>query len=176
MPRITISLSSEILNILTRDGKPPGEKIKEIVMLQAERIARIDERASTIDSILEEVLRYLQSYIQSQRTEDLLTALRLTKIAISLIQPLPLSEGEKKILEIFDKILKSFEEMLIKYTNTLVQANITTVVASATATAATIVLISTYIIGLLWDVRKEIIDFHETTSKLLNLLNMLWPR
>jgi hypothetical protein len=104
-----------VASILTKDGKPLSEKVKEIVLFYIERYSSICERSSIILSIIEEIHGYIEKYRQSRKLEYLYSALGLAKIIVKVVSELPLTQGERLYLNDFKDTIEKSEASLRDY-------------------------------------------------------------
>jgi len=118
MPKVTLSLSSEIAEILSKGGGSLSEKVKEIVILYAERTSKAQERATAVVEVLREVQEHwlrITARLKSCRLEsmasEITSALRLSKVALALAGSLPLTEGEKFYIASLKKLCEFLENL-----------------------------------------------------------------
>jgi hypothetical protein len=120
MPKVTLSLSSEIAEILSKGGGSLSEKVKEIVILYAERTSKAQERAMAVAEVLRELREHslrIREIVRekSDRPEsvdsEITSALRLSKVALLLASSLPLTEGEKSYIASLEELYKLFEDV-----------------------------------------------------------------
>jgi hypothetical protein len=119
MPKVTLSLSSEIAEILSKGGGSLSEKVKEIVTLYAERTSKAQERAMAVVEVLRELRELLLRIREivrekSDRPEsvdsEITSVLRLSKVALLLASSLPLTEGEKSYIAFLEELYKLLED------------------------------------------------------------------
>jgi len=157
VPKVSISLSSGVASILTKDGKPLSEKVKEIVLFYIGRYSSICERSSIILSIIEEIRGYVEKYYQTLKLEYLYSALGLAKIIVKVVSELPLTQGEKLYLNYFKDIIEKFEALLRDYPflGPLVVLYINTFM--------------NYLIYMLYDVAEELSSLKDLNKRIAEL-------
>jgi hypothetical protein len=154
VPKVTISLSRDVFEALSRGGASPSEKVKEIVTLYAERTSKARERATAVVEVLREVQEHWSRIIaslKSRRLEDvdseITSALRLSKVALALATSLPLTEGERLCVASLKKACELLEERKGSSTNLF-----------APSACALITLIMGFLPSLIMDVAVELKD------------------
>jgi len=146
MPKVSISLSSDIASILARSGKTVNEKVKEIVLLYVTRSSRILERSDVLHTIAVDLLAHIIQYLgeKDPKPESLYMILAEAKVLAKIAKDLPLTEGEKSYLAILETVIEAYEkEPTIRsfFGHTI---------------AVFITLLPFYVLSLVRDVREEV--------------------
>lgn len=117
MPKLTLSLSSDVLKTLERLGKSPYDIGKEIIVRFAERIAKVGERGNLLASMITSINESIDSVFEKLEkgqfklaAVEIISTLRILEAILTELLLLPLSEGER----MYAKLLKAMCEGYLK--------------------------------------------------------------
>jgi len=156
MPKVSISLSSDVASILARSGKTVNEKVKEIVLLYVARTSRILERSDVLYTIALDLLAHITQYLgeKDPKPESLYMILGKAKVLAKIAKDLPLTEGEKFYLATLETMIETYEK------GPIIRSFFGSTIA------VFIALLPFYVLSLVMDVREEVRTSLENPEKL----------
>jgi len=156
MPKVSISLSSDVAGVLARSGKTLNEKVKEIVLLYVTRSWRILERSDVLCTIALDLLAHIDRYLgeKDPKPESLYMILAEAKVLAKIAKDLPLTEGEKSYLAILETVIETYEKepTIISFFGPII--------------AVFVKLLPLYVLSLVIDVKEEVKTSLENPEKL----------
>jgi hypothetical protein len=146
MPKVSISLSSDVASILARSGKTVNEKVKEIVLLYVAKTSRILERSDVLHTIALDLLKHIIQYLgeKDPKPESLYMILAEAKVLAKIAKDLPLTEGEKFYLASLETIIETYEK------EPIIRSFFGPIIA------VFIALLPLYVLSLVIDVKEEV--------------------
>jgi hypothetical protein len=146
MPKVSISLSSDVASILARSGKTVNEKVKEIVLLYVAKTSRILERSDVLHTIALDLLKHIIQYLgeKDPKPGSLYMILAEAKVLAKIAKDLPLTEGEKSYLAILETMIEAYEKKP------------TIIPFFGSTIAFSIALLAFYVLSLVVDVKEEL--------------------
>ena len=171
MPKITLSLASEVIEILKKHGKSPYEVSKEIIVRYTEKLGRIGERSELLASIVGNVYSSIQNMHNLLKSgkynefiAEVISDLKLLEIALTEMLSLPLSRGER-----------TYAEFLRDLCRILISGRDHYSIESIVMALIVILLTSSWIMTLLLDIGMELEDLGLTEDyhKILDTLNSI---
>jgi hypothetical protein len=159
MPKVSISLSSDVASVLVRSGKTLNEKVKEIVLLYVARSSRILERSDVLHTVALDLLTHIKQYLGDPKPEGLYMILAEAKILAMIAKDLPLTEGEKFYLAILEAMIEAYYEKR----STIIPFFEPTI-------AGFIALLPLYVLSLVIDVKEEVKTSLENPVKLATVM------
>ncbi len=159
MPKLTLSLSSDVLKTLERLGKSPYDIGKEIIVRFAERIAKVSERGNllasmvnTVDELIDSASEKLRKGQYKVAAIEIVSALRVLEAILTELLMLPLSEGERMYAELLRGMCRSY----LKRSRVFVQGEPLIVVSAAATAIMSILLAVSWIKTLLLELGVEL--------------------